>query len=59
MESIEKIIPPIEVTKCTTRLALNKLSLDCCPYVLDTINIIFDTVKQMERNKSRQTGIFK
>jgi len=48
METLEKIIiPPIEFNKCTTRLALNKLTLVGCPYVLVTLNIICDAVKQI------------
>jgi len=46
MESLEKIIlPPIEVTKCITRLALNKLSLGCCPYVFVTLNVTINVLK--------------
>ena len=47
MESLKKIIlPPIEVTKCTTRLALNKLSLDCCRYVFVTLKMTLNVLKQ-------------
>ena len=57
MESLEKIIlPPIEVTKCTTRLALNKLSLDCCPYVFVTLKMTINVLKQTVWNISRQTA---
>jgi len=47
MESHEKInLPEIEVTKCTTRLALNKLSLDCCSYVFVTLKMKINVLKQ-------------
>jgi len=57
MESFEKIIlPPVEVTKCTTRLALNKLSLDCRRYVFVTLMMTINVLKQTVWNISRQTS---
>ena len=56
MESLENIIlPNIEITKCTTCLALNKLSLDRCPYVFFTFKMTLNVLnKYYETDNGKQ-----